>query len=222
MTAAKRRVLPHDERKREIMEAAREVFSAKGYRAAGVSDILEIAGIARGTFYHYFDSKKDVFLELVESYFTEFELVLQDCHKRLVEDFNAGVSVFEAWKKYALEVFRFHSKDPQLTLLVYREAMALDEHFSYRVDELSDMGTKYIAEDLRVMQERGLISKGDVEIAATIITGATVFLTLEYVVRRGTDDLETLAEELARNQIKALAPLDEVFNQLFRPESASP
>jgi AcrR family transcriptional regulator len=221
MTAAKRRVLPPDERKREILEAAGEVFSAKGYRVAAVSDILEIAGIARGTFYHYFDSKKDVFLELVESYFAEFELVLQECHKRLVENLNSGASPFEAWKEYALDVFRFHSKNPKLTLLVYRDAMALDEHFSYRVDELSDLGTNYIAKGLRVMQERGLISKGDVEIAATIITGATVFLTLEYVVRRGTDDLETLAEELARNQIKALAPLDEMFDQLFRPERST-
>jgi AcrR family transcriptional regulator len=220
MAAAKRRVLPPDERKREILEAAGEVFSEKGYRVAGVSDILELAGIARGTFYHYFDSKKDVFLELVESYFSEFDLVLQECHKKLIEDFDAGASPLEAWKEYALEVFRFHSKNPQLTLLVYREAMALDERFSYRVDELSDMGTKYIANDLRLMQERGLIGRCDVEITAMIITGATVFLTLEYVVRRGTDDLEKLAEELARNQIKALAPLDQLFDQLFPPESS--
>ncbi len=217
---SKRRVLPPVERKREILEASAEVFSAKGYRVASINDILELAGIARGTFYHYFKSKKDIFLELVELYFSEFELVLQECHRRLVEDLDRGATPFEAWREYALGVFRFHSENPKLTLLVYREAMSLDEHFSYRVDELSDLGTRYIAKDLRVMEERGLINKCDVELAATIITGAMVFLTLEYVVRRGSNDLEALAEEIAKNQVKALAPLDVMFGQLSKPESS--
>lgn len=206
--AGKRRVLPPDERKREILEAATEVFSAKGYRVASVNDILELAGIARGTFYYYFKSKKDVFLELVEFYFSEFELVLKQCHDRLVAALDEGATAFEAWRDYALGVFRFHSENPKLTLLIYRGAMSLDEHFSFRVDELSDLGTKWIARDLDGMVERGLIKPCDTNLVATMITGATVFLTLEYVVRRGTDDLDTLAEELARYQVKALAPIE--------------
>jgi AcrR family transcriptional regulator len=206
--AEKRRVLPPDERKREILAAATEVFSAKGYRVASVSDILELAGIARGTFYHYFKSKKDAFLEIIEFYFAEFELVLEQCHRQLVRALDSGATPYEAWRDYALGVFRFHSENPKLTLLIYREAMSLDEHFSFRVDELSDLGTKWIARDLRVMEERGLIKPSDTNLAATIIVGATVFLTLEYVVRRGTDDLEKLAGELAMNQVKALAPIE--------------
>ncbi len=206
--ARKRRVLPPDERKREILTAATEVFSAKGYRVASVNDILEAAGIARGTFYHYFDSKKEAFLELIEFYFSEFELVLEDCHDRLVAALDEGANVFDAWKDYALGVFRFHSENPKLTLLIYREAMSLDEHFSFRVDELADLGTTWIARDLDEMVGRGLIKTCDTSLIATIITGATVFLTLEYIVRRGTDDLETLATELAMNQVKALAPIE--------------
>jgi AcrR family transcriptional regulator len=36
------------------------VFSEKGYHLASVSDIVEHAGIARGTFYQYFDNKRHV------------------------------------------------------------------------------------------------------------------------------------------------------------------
>jgi AcrR family transcriptional regulator len=204
----KRRVLPPDERKREILEAATEVFSAKGYRVASVNDILERAGIARGTFYHYFNSKKDAFLELIEFYFSEFETVLEQCHDALISSLDGGKNVFDTWRDYALGVFRFHRENPKLTLLIYREAMSLDEHFSFRVDELSDLGTKWIARDLDEMVHRGLIRQCDTSLIATIITGATVFLTLEYIVRRGTDDLETLASELAMNQVKALAPIE--------------
>jgi AcrR family transcriptional regulator len=41
-------------RKQQILEASARVFAQKGYFAASVSDIIEEAGVARGTFYLYF------------------------------------------------------------------------------------------------------------------------------------------------------------------------
>ena len=46
------------------MTAARSVFDEKGYDNATVSDIVTKAGVAQGTFYLYFDSKKGVVIEL--------------------------------------------------------------------------------------------------------------------------------------------------------------
>ncbi len=202
----KRRILPPDERKKEILDAATEIFSSKGYRAASVTDVLERAGIARGTFYHYFGSKKDVFLELIEFYFTEFEKVLEECHIELMSALDAGTSPLEAWKDYSLRVLHYHSENPELTVLIYREAMGLDEQFFYKADEFSDLGTKQIAADLQVMIDHGYMPQCDVDFAAAIVAGATVNIILEYIVRRGTKDLESLAWQLALNQVKALAP----------------
>ncbi len=52
------------ERTGQILTAAREVFQEKGYEDATVSDIVRRAGVAQGTFYLYFPSKKDVVVEL--------------------------------------------------------------------------------------------------------------------------------------------------------------
>ncbi len=41
-------------RRREILDVARGVFAEKGYHHTHVADIIEAAGIARGTFYLYF------------------------------------------------------------------------------------------------------------------------------------------------------------------------
>ena len=38
-----------NERKNEILDAAEELFAAKGYEAASTGDILDRVGIARGT-----------------------------------------------------------------------------------------------------------------------------------------------------------------------------
>jgi AcrR family transcriptional regulator len=66
MTAARRRTsLPPDRRRHQLLEAATWVFARKGYRRAGVSDIIARARVARGTFYLYLDSKEQVFLAIV-------------------------------------------------------------------------------------------------------------------------------------------------------------
>lgn len=52
-------------RRREIVDAAVELFAAKGYSATTINDILEAVGIAKGTFYHHFTSKEEVMRTVV-------------------------------------------------------------------------------------------------------------------------------------------------------------
>lgn len=57
-----------EERKNEIIDAADELFSKKGYDGTSTSDIIEKVGIARGTLYHHFKSKEDIMDALIERY----------------------------------------------------------------------------------------------------------------------------------------------------------
>ena len=53
-------------RRIQIKDTALKVFSAKGYHETSVTDLVDAAGVARGTFYLYFDSKEAIFLELLD------------------------------------------------------------------------------------------------------------------------------------------------------------
>ncbi|HEY8430086.1 MAG TPA: helix-turn-helix domain-containing protein, partial [Sandaracinaceae bacterium] len=55
-----------EHRRRMVLDTALAVFSAKGYHQTRISDIIEAASIARGTFYLYFDSKNAIFHELLD------------------------------------------------------------------------------------------------------------------------------------------------------------
>lgn len=55
-----------DERKKEILIAAGELFSAKGYDETSTNDILKKTGIARGTLYYHFKSKEEILDSLLE------------------------------------------------------------------------------------------------------------------------------------------------------------
>lgn len=49
-----------EERRNEILDASEVLFSTKGYSKTTVNDILLMVGIAKGTFYYYFQSKEEV------------------------------------------------------------------------------------------------------------------------------------------------------------------
>lgn len=47
-----------------LLEAAKAVFEEDGFLEARISDIAERAGLSHGSFYHYFDSKEQIFREV--------------------------------------------------------------------------------------------------------------------------------------------------------------
>lgn len=55
-----------DAKRTAMMQAAVRVFSAKGYHAATIRDIVSEAGVAVGTFYFYFPDKETLFVHLYE------------------------------------------------------------------------------------------------------------------------------------------------------------
>src|SRR3546814_18247115 len=50
-----------------LIDAAKEVFEESGFLETRISDIAERAGLSHGSFYHYFDSKEQVFREVAEA-----------------------------------------------------------------------------------------------------------------------------------------------------------
>lgn len=54
------------ERKKELIQAAKEVFIEKGYVHTSMQDIMNKAGISRGALYSYFDNIDHVFIEVLK------------------------------------------------------------------------------------------------------------------------------------------------------------
>jgi AcrR family transcriptional regulator len=70
----KRMELIKEERRKLYLEAAAKTFQERGFHNTAVKDITEAAGTSVGNFYHYFDSKEQV-----------FEVLIEDFHKFLYE-----------------------------------------------------------------------------------------------------------------------------------------
>ena len=68
----------------EIVEIASLLFYRQGYGATGIKQIVEKAGIAKGTFYSHFKSKEDLGVECLRSRHIHWNVCLQDFIKPAV------------------------------------------------------------------------------------------------------------------------------------------
>ena len=56
-----------------------EILTEKGFSAVGVDEMVTTAGVAKGSFYHYFDSKEAYGLALIDAYADYYERRLDRC-----------------------------------------------------------------------------------------------------------------------------------------------
>jgi len=67
-----------DERRSELIAYAQKLFYSKGYESTSVRDIVDEIGVAKGTFYYYFDSKTAVLEAVVDELIAQAQAILQE------------------------------------------------------------------------------------------------------------------------------------------------
>ena len=72
-----------EERKTQILEAARDTFAERGFHKTRMADIAEASGLSKGALFWYFESKDAIILSLLEK---EFEPELLDLQTLLDDD----------------------------------------------------------------------------------------------------------------------------------------
>lgn len=203
------------ETRRRILVAAEEVFSSCGYSEASVARITEVAGVGQGTFYLYFDTKLNLFEQLVED-------LNRRVRRAMSEASTAAPTRIEAERAGFRAFFRFTAEHPSLYRIV-REAElvspgALRLHYSRIVDG-------YI-EGLRQAGAAGEIGDIDPTVAAWALMGVGEMIGMRWVLwpdGDAGDDHDPLASGTS-------AVPDEVFEQMMtfigralgRPEHPTP
>lgn len=188
-----------EDRRRDIMDAAVSVFSQKTIPGATVSDITEAAGVAKGTFYLYFDSKEHLLAALKERFVEETVAATSKYVARIgQEDWWAlAESVVEG-------IVEFSLANPASTLLFTQELHTPETEGI--LAECERRLTEMFAAGIRAGAEAGAFSVTDPEITATFIHNAMHGAIIEAIVREDEPDPDRLiraGKELVR---KLLSP----------------
>ncbi len=151
-----------ERRRSEIIEAAYEVFSTRGYSASGIADIAERLGIGHGTFYRYFKNKRDILDQVVdygvERIIAALELETQRPATTL-DEFR------DQLRHIGERLFSMLDEDPGLGSVVLLEATSIDEQMTQRVMGLLDTFGSLGAGFLRNGVKRGFL-RSDLDTAS--------------------------------------------------------
>ena len=79
-----------EQRQKQILGAAGDIFTLKGYAAATIPEIAELAGVAVGTVYNYYSNKRDLFIAAIKNLIITASLL--DIHR--TEALRLGFEAF--------------------------------------------------------------------------------------------------------------------------------
>jgi AcrR family transcriptional regulator len=161
----KARYIPEEERRADIVEAARRVFEEKGYYKTKIDDIAAKAGLSHGTIYRYFPSKDALATEIIADYGAIGYLeVLKE--KNILHT-DPAVVLKSMAKAY------YRNVDERLPLIRFRITEAVSQ---------AELGRNYyrnihhrlfleLTSIFKEYQNRGLFKKGDPFIMGHILYG---------------------------------------------------
>jgi AcrR family transcriptional regulator len=178
--------------RRRLLDAAEKCFSELGYHDASIVKITEAAGVAQGTFYLYFASKKDVFDELVLDLNSRVRHYVNERSKEGRTRVEQELLGFRAF-------FDFTAEHPALYRIL-RQAEFVSPEFLHRHYERFTEG--YV-EGLRAAMERGEIAEADPEMLTWALMGIAELVGMKTVLwsdsgRIGAEELEALATIIER------------------------
>ncbi|MDD5011656.1 MAG: TetR/AcrR family transcriptional regulator [Phycisphaerae bacterium] len=119
--STERKLTPKGEqRRKELLEKALELFGEKGFRATTVDDIVKAASTGKGTFYWYWKSKEDIFRELLTEKFQSYLIALEGvaelkmtAPERVLLIIAEVGNIFRKYRKFCKLVFLLISEDSE-------------------------------------------------------------------------------------------------------------
>jgi AcrR family transcriptional regulator len=143
-------LIPRD-KQQQILEAAVDEFADRGYSRASMNQLVKAAGISKGSLFHYFRTKGDLFGGIVDAAFGEVKAQV-----KAVRDATSGEPL--PWRlEQLLEAgFEFVSAHPRLARIYFRVLRSGDAPFGkQRLEELGRHSRRFLTELIEDAQQRG-------------------------------------------------------------------
>jgi AcrR family transcriptional regulator len=158
-----------EETRREILDAALACFSEVGYHETAISDIAGRVGIAQGTFYRYFQSKRDIVDEVLDDLLTRIATALAAIPPEEPSTLDEYRKQADAITDALMGVF---SNDLRAARFLLMHAAAVDDEMFERVLTFYDMAASIQSGYLRHGVTAGYFRPDlDVDAAARAVNG---------------------------------------------------
>jgi TetR/AcrR family transcriptional regulator, transcriptional repressor of aconitase len=133
-----------EERRRNILDAAKKIFAKKGYEAFVMQDVIDAVDLSRGGVYTYFSNKEDLFLSILEAMNEAYEKELKelalkpsiwDSIKADFENYKDIKDNEDAFSAVQIEYFLINRRAPQ-------KAAYFKDRYRFAIEQLVNMFEK--------------------------------------------------------------------------------
>ena len=182
--------LPRHERRRQLLDAALEVFVSQGYHAAAMDEIAERAGVSKPVLYQHFPGKLDLYLALLDQSVDELVDAVRDALGSTTDNKQRVAATFSAY-------FEYVESEGQAYRLVFESDLGNEEAVRDRLER----GQRECAEMISPMirQDAGL---DDAE--AHLVSVAMVGLA-QVTARYWLSTKDNIPREVAEQLVARLA-----------------
>ena len=179
------------ERRQQMLAHARDVFARRGYHDANVDEIVKAAGVARGTFYLYFEDKRAVFEEIIDRFIAKLAMSILRVDPR-----DPSRDVTWQVRENIRRIVHLLLEDRATTKILLSDALGVDVAFDRKLHSFYDEVSKLLEESLREGQDLKIVEKGDVTMYACMTLGALKELVYQVVIRDWDTPEEKLVAEV--------------------------
>jgi AcrR family transcriptional regulator len=200
---ANRAALARRKRRQELLKAATRVFARLGYRAASISNIIAAAGVARGTFYLYFESKQDILLAVIDELREQQKVFIAQLSQE--ENLTTHANLREQARQGFLAWLRFYDQRRDALKILLREANLIDVDLEPKRAEVRGGVVEYLSKRIRRLQRQGMYQREiSPEVVSHFLIGMIDEIALSYLQKSNRPDLQWLAEQCVSFELDGL------------------
>jgi AcrR family transcriptional regulator len=177
-------------RRAQVLRHAKRIFARKGYHRTNVADIIARARIARGTFYLYFQNKKDLFEELLEQVVSQLT--------RRIERLRVGPNEpdpVQQLRDNLNRVLSYVLAERELADILLNHSTGFDRELDEKIQDFYDRIAALIKRSLDLGIEMHLVRHSDTQVVAYCILGG-IKEAIAVLSRGRQRDISTLVEEI--------------------------
>jgi TetR/AcrR family transcriptional regulator, repressor of fatR-cypB operon len=174
-------------RQQDILKAARELFTAKGFRDTTLDEIAQKAEFGKGTLYNYFSSKDEIFHAIIDQAIEDSITMAREC---AAEPGDAR----SRFTSYARKTMQFIRENGELLHVIFQELHGARKMEHTRLKDILDRSrtvTGTMGAVLRHDMDKGLLVQGDparyVSLLDDMVRG---FASKQVILQGGLSDEE--------------------------------
>ena len=193
------RHLSKEDRRRQLLDAAIVAFGQRGYHRTQVSDIIKRARVARGTFYLYFEGKREIFDCIMTELFDRVRHEVQNLPR------DAATQIPAQLLGNIERITNLLLDNPNLAKILINESVGIDKELDQRLSRFYGKLLELIRSGLQQGQEMGFVRDGNKHVLAVALLGSLKEIFYQHFLGTEQPSRESITQEVYRFVIHAIA-----------------